>query len=297
MLHVPKVSVILVNYNGAQDTIECVQSLSAITYPNYEVIVVDNASTDDSTAVLQAAELPNTVLLCSSENLGFSGGNNVGIRYALEQGTDYILLLNNDTVVAKNFLEPMLEAARQYNNHAAITCKMKYYYKPEKLWYAGGSFSYRTGRTSHWGINKIDRGQYDRQKEVTFVSGCCIMIPERIIRNIGLMAEEYFLYCEDVEYCCRITKYGYKMIYEPLSCIFHKVNASTGKGSNRVTYYTVRNKKYLLKTYTKPKYRILVRFVNLLEIGKRVLTKEYSLPVVRLALSDARNGVFGQKQI
>lgn len=291
--YAPKVSVILVNYNGAKDTIECVQSLNAITYSNYEVIVVDNASTDSSVAELQAAELSNTVILQTPENLGFSGGNNVGIRYALEQKTDYILLLNNDTLVTPEFLNVLVDSIQKLGKQTILTSKILYAGNPDTIWYAGGEFNEKIGRASHTSIGQKDNLE-ETLREVTFISGCCMLLHADALKQIGELDESFFLYCEDLEYCCRAREKGFRLYYEPKSVIYHKVSASTGRSSDLSVYYTVRNTQYILDGYVRPKCRLIAKLYVFGQTCKRIATGEFSLRMVKKALGHYLQGIKGK---
>lgn len=288
------IHIILVNYNGWKDTEECIHSLKGSTYTDYEILVVDNGSTDDSVEHLRKLVGDRVVLLEAGANLGFSGGNNVGIRYAQKHGAQHILLLNNDTLVAQDMLEKLVDASRRHEDQAVITAKILYAAQPEVIWYAGGRFDGRTGRTEHTGIHETDAGQYGREREVSFISGCCMLIPAEVLDNVGPMEEEYFLYCEDLDYCCRIARAGYPMVYEPSAVLYHKVSASTGQASDTVTYYTVRNKCRILGRYIAPGNRWMAKVYFWLETGKRVLTREYRWHVVKRATRDAREGRWGK---
>lgn len=276
----PKVSIILVNYNGYKDTIECLLSLRKIAYTNYEVIVVDNASTNESVREINNILCDGEVLIVAQNNDGFSAGNNIGIRYALEHQAVYCLLLNNDTEVQENFLTELLKTAEQYHGKAVVTSKILYFYDKNKIWYAGGTFSSVTSRTTHIGINEIDTGQYNHTMEVSFISGCCMLLPIEIINCVGLMDEDYFLYCEDLAYCCEIKKAGYKLVYEPCSLIFHKVNASTRGLSDIVVYYSVRNKLYIISNYIPWTRKMIAYTYQFIENSKRILTGEYRLGII-----------------
>lgn len=289
----PKVAIVLVCYNGFNDTEECLRSLRLINYTNYEVIVVDNGSktecVDKTEEILQQRET-----LIRATNNGFSAGNNLGIIEAEKRNCKYVLLLNNDTVVEPDFLKHLVSKATAEDNHAAIAPKIRYFFDKTKIWYAGGSFNTLTGRTTHIGMNQTDSGQFDLSRDVEFISGCCILLPIEVINTVGLMDEDYFLYCEDLDYCRKIRNAGYQLIYEPNATIYHKVSASTGKQSNLVTYYMVRNKMYVIRRHIKFPKRIIANVYNALEVAKRIMTKEYSLPAVLCALRDYRNGIVGR---
>lgn len=291
----PNIAIILVNYNGYKDTIECIESLEKSSYKNYTVIVVDNKSTDDSVSKLQAIQSEKPfVLLEAVSNNGFSAGNNVGIAYAIEHEFDYVLLLNNDTLVDEDFLFQLLRTEQELDNHVIVTSKIYFAYDKNILWYAGGRLNPITSRTEHIGIHEKDSGQYDEQKTVSLMSGCCMFIPTEAIKEVGYMEEDYFLYCEDTDYGCRFINNGYDLVYQPKSVLYHKVNASTGKMSDLICYYTVRNKFYIIQRFISRKYRVVAYFYVLAETVKRLIGKEYSTKAVRRALVDFARGKKGK---
>ncbi|WP_434640805.1 glycosyltransferase family 2 protein [Thermoanaerobacterium thermosaccharolyticum] len=232
----PLVYIILINYNGYKDTIECVRSIEKITYKNYKIVIIDNASTDNSIDILRQT-LKNYKIIQNDKNLGFAGGNNVGIRYALENGAEYILLLNNDTVVDKDFLSYLIKGFSVKENVGMVGGKIYYYDKPDKIWYAGGKFNKLRARGVHFTLdNNID------YKEVKFITGCLQLISADAIKKVGLMKEGYFLYYEDVDYCFRFIKKGYKLIYSRNSIIYHKCGGSANYKSPLSIYYSNRSR-------------------------------------------------------
>lgn len=290
-----KVAIVLINFNGFIDTVECIDSLNDIDYTNYEIIVVDNDSEKDYDLLSAKYSDSNVTILSSESNLGFSGGNNIGISYARNQGAGYILLLNNDTLVENDFLTNMVSTAQKLNNRCVITSKIMYAYDKERIWYAGGKFDFKTSRTSVDGINEKDSEKYNKAQKVSFASGCCLLIPIEILDKIGLMNEDYFLYCEDTDYCLRILKADFEIMYEPKSKIYHKVNASTNKIAGIQTYYLVRNKLFIVKKYIRPVYKPLSYIYILLEILKRALTGEYEIKSVLDGIRDFMRNIIGKK--
>lgn len=242
------VAIILVNYNGYDDTVECVKSLLQIKYKNYQIFIVDNCSSDTETIKSDGLLNENTKLIFSIQNLGFSGGNNLAIRDALNLGFDYIVLLNNDTIVEPNFLASLVSEAEQSLDVGAVTGKIYYYYKREDVWSAGGEYDRNTGLTIQY--SGSDTEAFNSKKEITFATGCLLMVPRKVVQKIGLMDEEYFLYSEDSDYCQRIIDAGYKIIYNPQSVIYHKVSASTGDRSPMQQRYMMRNNLYMIKKYS-----------------------------------------------
>lgn len=289
------VYIILLNYNGAKDTIDCISSIRKSNYKSYRIVVVDNASTDNSLEILRKEkEVYDFDLVISDKNNGFSAGNNLGIQFALKNEAEYILLLNNDTIVEKDFLINLLETEKKYNNDIVVTSKILYFDFKNIIWYGGGSFNKITSRVKHIEINKIDDKIDNREREVTFISGCCMLIPSKILLKVGFFEEKYFLYCEDTDYCCRLMKNNIKMIYNPKSIIYHKVNSSTKKISNMITYYNVRNKKLIIKLYINGFKKIFANIYFYMEILKRIISKEYNYKICIKALKDYKLNRFGK---
>lgn len=291
----PLVYIILLNYNGLKDTIDCVESLEKNTYKNYKIIIVDNDSADNSVEVLSSKYKAHTIMP-TGDNLGFAGGNNVGIKYAMEKGADYILLLNNDTVVEKDFLSIMVDRVEENSEIGIITCKA-YYFNSNRIWYAGGDINTLKGNASHAGYNEIDNGQYDEEKYVGFASGCCMLLSRKAILDTGLMTEDYFLYYEDTDYCCRIKNSGYKIFYCPRAVIYHKVSASTKASSPMYNYYYTRNRCFFIKRNIKglKKFTGYTYFIVRM-IAKGELFKK-NVKYIYIGLIDFAKGKTGLKKL
>ncbi len=225
----PRIGIVLVNWNSYEDTSVCLHSLAAITYPNVEIIVVDNGSKDDSATKLQS-EFPNITYILSKENTGFTGGNNLGIEYALKSGCDHALLLNNDTIVLPGFLEPLVERLESNTKIAAASGKI--YYAPQTrggedkvIWYAGCYRKWHMGY-HHYGVEEKDVGQFETPKEIPYASGCLMLLRGSIIREIGMLSPEYFIYWEEADWCHRAREAGYICMYEPKSVIYHNFTSA-----------------------------------------------------------------------
>lgn len=244
----PSVAIILVNYNGYDDTVECVKSIRDIKYRNYKIFIVDNSSPDVDKLNADSFLADNAKIIYSDSNLGFSGGNNIAIEIAVNTGFEYIALLNNDTTVEPDFLEVLVKTAQGDKTIGAVTGKIYYYYKRENVWSAGGTYNRETGLTVQY--SGPDNELFDFDKEITFATGCLLLFPSEIVRKIGLLDESYFLYSEDSDYCQRIINAGYKLIYSSRSVIYHKVSASTGDRSPIQQRYMMRNNLYMIKKYS-----------------------------------------------
>ncbi|MHB1323613.1 MAG: glycosyltransferase family 2 protein [Coriobacteriia bacterium] len=237
----PLVYVILVNWNGFDDTVACVESCLALDYAPFHLVVVDNDSADGSGIRLAerfASESQVEVLL-AERNLGFAGGNNLGIRHALDAGAEYVWLLNNDTVVDPPALRELVSAAQEHPEAGMVGSKVFYFDRPNVLWFAGGVIkTHRDGTTYHRGMNEVDTGAYDAPAYVDYVTGCSLLTSAEVVRSIGLMAEEYFLYWEEVDWCDRARAAGYSSLCIPTSRVWHKVGGSLGADASwtRIRY-------------------------------------------------------------
>ena len=230
----PKVSIIVLNWNGLNDTVECLKSLQKVTYPNYEVVVVDNASDGNDVEVLGQQFAGYVDILKNDKNYGFAGGNNIGIRHAQARfNPDYVLLLNNDTVVAPDFLDEMVRAAE--SDPAAGILGPKIYWhdfdgRRDVIWTAGGNI-----RWWHpWiydaiGGNDDDLPQYQRLATVGWISGAAMMIRRQVLEQVSLLNTDYFFGTEDVEYCLKARANGFKAVYVPTARVWHKVGRSRPK--------------------------------------------------------------------
>ncbi len=290
----PKVSIILVNYNGYSDTIECLQSLRAITYPNYETIIVDNASTDESVAAIREYIRKEEILITSDVNGGFSFGNNIGIKYAIKNGTDFCLLLDNDTIVEPNFLDKLIDGF-SYSQRCGLTIgKILYESSRDIIWYAGGSTNGRTAKTSHWRYGERDELENERIQTVTFATGCCMCISRSALEAVGYLDENYFLYEEDADYCCRMLKAGYELLYIPEARIYHKVSASTKKLSSLSQYYLIRNKYYLINKYYEGINKIFMEMYSTVHFLYQSFRGQFELRILGKAFSAYRKGKMGK---
>jgi len=241
--------IILLNYSGFEDTITCLQSLRKISYPSYNIVIVDNDSPDRSMEVIgsylsfecvdhvifnrpdkameYAGKLPFVTCIQSGRNGGYGHGNNIGIKYALAHNADYVLVLNNDTVVDPGFLEPLVAMCEADANIGIASAKIYFYDRPDVIWFNGGRFLPYTAKVEHVNFNEKDMGQ-GPIIENTFISGCLWLVPRKIFETVGLINEEYFMYVEDLEYCQRVLAQGYSLKVCNNSNVWHKVGTSTG---------------------------------------------------------------------
>lgn len=244
----PKISIIILNWNRWQDTIECVESVLRIPYPNYEIVIVDNGSTDESVPIL-SNKFPNLKLIKLKQNIFYAGGNNVGIRYALDSGARYIMLLNNDTVVHPDFLNPLVEAMEDDSLLCAVGGTIYYYDEEKKIQNIGGSFDYISGKVHWYGEGCVDVGQFSEKREVNFICGAAIMLRSDALKEIGGLDESFVLYAEELDWCLRARKKGYKLMYIPNSKVFHKGAVSSKLIKPFMTYLLTRNIIWLVRRH------------------------------------------------
>ncbi|MFZ6028807.1 MAG: glycosyltransferase family 2 protein [Chloroflexota bacterium] len=242
----PSVLIIILNWNGKEDTLACLKSLGQIDYPNAGILVIDNASSDDSVAALRAA-YPHIRRIENAANLGFVGGNNQGLETAVQEGYDYALLLNNDTEVAPDFLSRLVQAAHA-DPEIGITGPQIYYFaRPEVLWSAGGRIDWQRGETSMIGIGLTQSGQSTAPYGVDFVTGCALLIKTSVVAQVGPLDERFFAYYEETEWCVRVARAGYRILLVPAAKIWHKISAEAREASPRVHYYMTRNQLLFLR--------------------------------------------------
>ena len=238
-MSLPLVSVISINYNQALVTCAMVASLQRATYPNLEIIVVDNASPTDDPAII-AERFPQVKFLRSAKNLGFAGGNNLGIAQATGE---YLLFLNNDTEVAPDFLEPLVHLFEQNPQAGIASPKIIYFGTNNLIQYAGShGINTWTGRSITIGNLEPDHGQHNHSRPTQLADGAAMLVPRRVIDAVGNMPELYFLYYEELDWCEIIKRAGYSCHYVAESTVYHKESTSVGKASVLKTYYMNRNR-------------------------------------------------------
>jgi len=253
----PLVYIIILNWNNWQDTLACVESCRKLTWPNFRIIVVDNGSSDGSEDILRR-KLPDIDIMQTGANLGFAGGNNLGINHAMEYGADYIWLLNNDAIADSEALSEMVKALEHDPAAAMAGSKIYYYDSPDTIWYAGGGWEKGRLRVRQRGAGKVDKGQYDTAGPVDSLSGCSLLARVAALKKIGLLDTGYFLYWEDTEWCARARELGFRVLFVPSSRVWHKISGSVGNLSAIQYYYHIRNGFYFLHRFDR---QSLPRFV------------------------------------
>jgi len=273
-----KIAIIVLNYNGLENTIDCLNSLKKIETDDHivEITVVDNNSQDGSQDAL--SKLKDIHLIPNSQNLGYSGGNNTGISDALKRKADLILILNNDTIVDKEILIHLVKKTK-----SADIISPKIYFNPgfefhkeryqkselgRVIWYAGGKIDWENIIGNHIGVDEIDRGQFNKSAEVDFATGAAMFVERGVFEKIGLFDEKYFLYLEDMDFCVRAKKAGFKIMYEPKAIIWHKNAQSVqGSGSSLQDYFITRNRLLFAFKFAKLRTKVAVLRQNLVHFN------------------------------
>ncbi len=263
----PLVSIITVNFNHPEVTVELLKSLQKITYPNIEIIVVDNASQDSPASITLA--FPDIIFIQNKENLGFAGGNNIGVNSAKGK---YILFINNDTEVLSDFLEPLVSKCENNAFIGGVSPKIKFYFQPNAIQYCGQApMNPYTMRSFGYGYGALDNGQFDTDSVTNFLHGAAMLIPLSVIKEVGMMTECYFLYYEELDWCTRIKKAGYKLWYVHNSTILHKESISTGKLTPFKTYFMNRSRiLYLRRNLFGIPFLISILFQVFIAIPKNI---------------------------
>ncbi len=251
-----KVSIVILNWNGKEFIFGCLDSVRKLKTENWklETVVVDNASTDDSVEEIEK-KYEDIKILRNQKNLGFAEGNNVGIRYALKNGADYVLILNPDTIIDENLVVQLIKVAEKDEKVGLASPKVYFapgyefhknrYQKDESgkvIWYAGGIIDWDNILSPHRGVDEVDRGQYNKVVETDYASGSCMLIKKEVLEKIGLFDKKLFLYWEDSDLSQRAKRAGWKVLYVPQAKIWHKVAASSAIGSALNDYYLTRNR-------------------------------------------------------
>lgn len=269
MKSLPLVSLITVNYTSIRDTLEFIESATRLTYPNIEIIVVDNDSPTGKPTNEIKTRYPQVKFIQSQLNLGFAGGNNLGIKQA---SGDYYFLLNNDTILFPDFLEPIVQFMQSHPDAGMGSPKMLYS-DGKTIQYAGAiGISPFTGRGKCLGIHEPDTGQYDRNYQTDLCHGAALIIPRVVVEKCGLMPEIYFLYYEEHDWCEIVKRFGYKAYFIGSSKVIHKESMTTGSESPLKAYYMSRNRLiFMRRNFNGLAFIIGVLFFSIVSIPKNTI--------------------------
>lgn len=251
-----------------------------------ECVIVDNGSNDGLQKYIKDYKLPNMSLkyLRNSSNLGFAEGNNVGIKYALKNGADYCLLLNNDMILQEDLLTKLVNFMKKNPKVGLVSPKIYFakgyeFHKDrynskdlgKVIWYAGGDIDWNNIYTSHRGVDEIDNGQFNKTTETSVANGACVLIRREVFEKIGLLDKELFLYWEDTDFCQRAIRSDFDVMYYPETAVWHKVSSSAGgSGGKSNDYFLIRNRYFFAQRYAKLRTKLAVirDTVRLMFFGK-----------------------------
>lgn len=237
----PKVSVIILNYNNFADTIECLKNVRQIEYDNFDIIVVDNHSTDESVSELKKVVQNDEVLLTAKINQGYAAGNNIGIKYALNSGTDYLCILNNDVEVAPNFLTLMITKLENHSKIGIAGPKICDFYERDRVQSAGAIVNMNLGRATDLYKGQKSSDISESIIYCDYVGGACLVVRASLIAKVGLIPEEYFLFYEENEWCANFKRNGYQVAALPNATVWHKGSHTIGQINGLSEYFMYRN--------------------------------------------------------
>lgn len=265
----PKIFINLITFNDNVSTNACLESLEKLNKKAFEleVVVVDNGSKEKFETDREYKNF-NLKILYSEKNLGFSEGQNLGIKYALEETADYIVVLNNDVITDENLIVELLNSFQ--SQEVGVVCPKIYFakgyeyhknrYEKKDLgkvfWYAGGLIDWENVFGKHRGVDEVDKGQFDQREEIQVATGCCMMVRRDVFEKVGLFDKSFFLYYEDADLSMRVKSKGFKIIYEPKAVLWHKNAAATGSGSPLQDYYITRNRLIFGFRYAKKRVKL-----------------------------------------
>lgn len=254
-----KIFIVTLTFNTAQETNQWLDSFTKLSLPNdttIEYVIVDNGSTNTYVLEAKYRNRENIRLIRSHENTGFTGGNNIGIQFALDLGATHIMIVNNDTTADKDLLENLLTVLESDEKIGAVVPKIYFakgreYHKDrysqkelgKVFWYAGGSIDWANVQGVHRGLDEVDHEQYEKGEKVTFGTGCCMLIKRKVLEKTGVFDNKYFLYFEDLDLSVRMQKAGFQIYYVPQALIWHSnASSSGGAGANLHDYFLTRNR-------------------------------------------------------
>lgn len=281
-----KVFLVTVNFNSENETHDLLASLKKVEEKGFSlsIVVVDNASKVPFT-FLPGEKKEHITFLTTEKNLGFTGGYNLGIQKALDMGAEYVVILNNDTLVKPDFIHAFLQTYEKEKNVGIVVPKIYFakghefhkdrYSEKEKgkvFWYAGGFMDWANVFSRHRGVDEVDTGQYDAMEKVDFATGCCMCIPREVLQRIGMFDDRLYLYFEDADLSQRVLRAGLSIIYQPQAVIWH-VNAASGggSGSSLHDYYLTRNRMVFGMRYAtlRTKLALIRESIRLLLTGRQ----------------------------
>ncbi len=282
-----KTAIVILNFNGEKDTRDCLKSIDSLLLGNSKLltIIVDNGSKEKFSNENIKFKNGDLNIIRNEENLGFAYGNNVGIKHAIKEGADYIMVLNNDTFLNKNILIELMRVVETNDQIGIVGPKIYFakgyefhknrYKKDDRgkvIWYAGGILDWKNLIWYHRGVDEVENGQFDKIYETDFASGCCMFVKKEVFKKLGFFDEKYFMYYEDIDFNIKAKKSGYKIIFVPSALMWHKnAQSSGGSGSDFQDYYITRNRLIFGLKYAslKAKFHLIKESLLMLKNGRK----------------------------
>ncbi len=249
-MNAPLLITVILNTNRRDDTLECLASLARNDYPNHDVMVLDNHSTDGSVEAIQTS-FPQVSIVQLEENKGYAGNNNVGIQKALDKHADWVFVLNEDTVLAPDCLSKMIEVGEN-DPEIGIVGPLVYHYDESDFIQTAGGVLGRYWESQHLAADELDQGQYQAPRVVDWISGCGILVRRSVIEEVGMIDERYFYYWEETEWCLRAGLNGWKVVNVPDAKMWHKGVQRNHQPKPSVTYYATRNRLLTISKHHAP---------------------------------------------
>src|ERR1035441_2699758 len=246
-----KVCVVILNWNGRDLTLRCLEDLRKSDYPEVACVIVDNGSTDGSTEAIGKA-FPEVGVIRNTVNLGWAGGSNQGIAWGLAHGADYLLMLNNDTWTDPAMISALVAPAPKLQDQVVTIPKIYLGSDPTRFWFAGGRVNFWTGLFSNPAYNLVDDGRFDSSPDVEYASGCCVLMPKGIAEHVGGFDHSFFSYVEDVEWSIRCRSAGFRIVLCPAAKLWHDVSVTGKKRPAMMRYYLTRNHLWHLRRHASP---------------------------------------------
>jgi hypothetical protein len=285
-----RLSIVILNWNGKENTKECLSSVNRSIVNGFhpQVVLVDNGSSDESYEYFSSNKLLSKnyefKIIKNALNLGYAEGNNIGISYSLQTKADYVMILNNDTLLDPNTLIHLIKVANDNPKAGIISPKM--YFAPgfefhkerygksdigKIIWWAGGEIDWNNLYGKNMGVDEVDHRQYDSLKYVDFATGACMLVKKEVFEKIGLFNNKYYMYLEDVDFSMRVKKSGWEILYTPKAFLWHKVAQSSGIGSTHNDYFISRNRMLFGLKYApfRTKTALMRESIRLLFFGRK----------------------------
>lgn len=290
-----KFLILIINYKNWQDTLECIKSITSNNISIEQILVIENNSCNDSFNRIKSA-FKDINILKTEKNLGFTGGNNIGLKYALENNFEYVILLNNDTIIGNiDSINKLIQKMDENPDISLGTGRIFYYPQKDVIWYDGGKLVRWRGLAIHYNYGKnIKNINLDNDdKEVDFISGCYLCIRLKDFNKLGFLNENFFLYLDDVEYSARAIKSKLKLKYFPESVIYHKANGENNQSAGMV-YYSIRNRRLLIDLHFSLFAKIYFEIVLIIKRTFWFLTHNKNYSILVTAIHNYNAKYFGQ---